>query len=90
MRKLRHRVGTNGATAGDCAGGIALASAGPASTPTIYQSCIRGLGTGFWRSIDGGVDFVRFDVKPGGPRQDFYPPAVDPMTPGISSWRATR
>jgi hypothetical protein len=71
-------VGTNGAIAGDCAGGIALASAGPASTPTIDQSCIRGLGTGFWRSIDGGVDFTRFDVEPGGPRQDFYPPAVDP------------
>ena len=50
-----------------------------ASVPTIYESCIRGTGTGFWKSVDGGVNWTRYFVAPSGAsRQDYYPPVVDP------------
>lgn len=72
-------TGTNGATAGDCAGGITIAPSSTASVPTIYQSCIRGNGTGFWKSTDGGVSWTNYFVAPSGSsRQDYYPPVVDP------------
>jgi hypothetical protein len=71
-------VGANGSQVGDCAGGIAIAAASSAATPTINVSCIRGGGLGFWRSTNGGVDWTRYDVAPGGSRQDFYPPTADP------------
>jgi len=72
-------TGTGGAAAGDCAGGIAIASNGGGTTPPIlYEACIRGAGTGFSRSLDGGVSWTAFNIAPAGSRQDVYPPAVDP------------
>jgi fibronectin type 3 domain-containing protein len=73
-------TGTNGATVGDCAGGITLSpnpTAGGA--PTIYESCIRGNALGFWVSTDGGVNWTNYKVVPPLPlTQDVYPPVVDP------------
>ncbi len=71
-------TGTNGAAVGDCAGGITIPPASTASPPIIYESCIRGNGNGFWRSLDGGVNWTNYNVAPGGARQDFYPASVDP------------
>lgn len=71
-------TGRNGAMLTDCAGGITIPSAGTSSTPVIYSSCIRGSGTGFWRSLDGGVSWTRYKVAPSGNRQDYYPPVSDP------------
>jgi fibronectin type 3 domain-containing protein len=71
-------TGTNGATVADCAGGITIPPGSTASAPTIYESCIRGSGLGFWKSADGGVNWTRYTVAPGGSRQDYYPPVVDP------------
>jgi hypothetical protein len=71
-------TGSQSAAAGDCAGGITIPPRNPTSPPTIYEACIRGNGAGFWRSTNGGVDWTRYDVAPGGARQDYYPPVVDP------------
>jgi hypothetical protein len=72
-------TGTNGALVSDCAGGITIPPSSTATGPIIYESCIRGSGTGFWRSIDGGVNWTRYFVAPSGSsRQDYYPPVVDP------------
>jgi hypothetical protein len=71
-------VGMNGADAGDCAGGITIGPAAAGAEPTLYVSCIRGNGLGFWKSTNGGVDWTRFTVAPGAARQDFYPPVTDP------------
>jgi fibronectin type 3 domain-containing protein len=71
-------TGTNGATVGDCAGGITVAP-GAGNVPTIYESCIRGNATGFWKSVDGGANWTNYFVAPSGAsRQDYYPPVVDP------------
>jgi hypothetical protein len=70
-------TGTNGAAVGDCSGGIAISPYSTANVPTIYESCIRGNGIGFWKSIDGGVNWTRYVVAPTS-RQDYYPPVVDP------------
>jgi hypothetical protein len=70
-------VGTNGAMAGDCAGGLTIGPTSAGGEPTIYMSCIRG-GVGFWRSTNGGVDWTKYTVAPGADRQDFYPPVTDP------------
>ncbi len=53
-------TGANGQTVGDCAGGIALSSGGVGHRPTLYESCIRGPGVGFWRSMDGGADWTKY------------------------------
>ncbi|HWW78116.1 MAG TPA: fibronectin type III domain-containing protein, partial [Steroidobacteraceae bacterium] len=75
-------TGTNGAATRDCAGGITIAPASTASVPTIYESCIRGSGLGFWKSVDGGVNWTTYFVAPSGTsRQDYYPPVVDPYDP---------
>jgi fibronectin type 3 domain-containing protein len=75
-------TGTNGATAGDCAGGITIPSSGTTSPPVIFQACIRGNATGFWKSLDGGVSWTNYFVAPSGTsRQDYYPPVVDPYDP---------
>ncbi len=71
-------TGTNGAAVGDCAGGITIAPHSTASPPTIYESCIRGAGLGFWASTNGGVDWSSYKVPPSGSTQDVYPPVVDP------------
>ncbi len=36
---------------------------------------------GFWKSVDGGVSWTNYKIAPGGSRQDFYPPVVDPYNP---------
>lgn len=69
--------GTNGTLVRDCAGGLTVAR-GPSSTPIIYLSCIRGAGVGFWRSVDGGVNWTPYVVTPSGVRQDYSAPVVDP------------
>jgi fibronectin type 3 domain-containing protein len=72
-------TGTNGAKAGDCAGGITIAPSSTASVPVIYEACIRGGGLGFWKSVDGGVSWTNYFVAPSGTsRQDYYPPVIDP------------
>jgi hypothetical protein len=42
----------------------------------------RGSGLGFWKSINGGVDWTNYTV-PLGPSgfQDWYPAVIDPYTP---------
>ena len=69
-------TGTNAALAIACSGGATVA-AGTAGTPIIYQSCIRGDGIGFWKSIDGGVNWRRIPVTPT-TRQDYSFAAIDP------------
>ena len=71
-------TGPGGATAGNCAGGITLALGPAGQPPILYETCIRGLGLGFWRSTDGGVSWTNFQVTPTPGRQDYYAPAVDP------------
>jgi len=71
-------TGTQGAAVGDCAGGISMPPKSTATNTTVYEACIRGNGLGFWRSTNGGVDWTKYNVAPGGQRQDFYPPVVDP------------
>jgi hypothetical protein len=72
-------TGSNGAAVTDCAGGITISPTSTATIPTIYESCIRGSGIGFWKSVDGGVNWTRYAVSPSGTsRQDYYPPVVDP------------
>jgi fibronectin type 3 domain-containing protein len=72
-------TGTNAAKVGDCFGGITVSPNGTASAPTLYEACIRGSGEGFWKSLDGGVNWTNYFVVPGGTsRQDYYPPLIDP------------
>lgn len=72
-------TGTNGAAVGDCSGGVTLSPNSIASVATIYESCIRGRGVGFWKSVDGGVNWTNYFVAPSGTaRQDYFPPVVDP------------
>jgi len=79
-------TGRNAATVSDCVGGITVSSSGgggggpgPTKGPTMYQGCIAGSGEGFWTSVDGGVNWTKRFVAPGGLlRQDYYAPLVDP------------
>jgi photosystem II stability/assembly factor-like uncharacterized protein len=74
--------GFNKSAVSDCAGGITVAGGISGGAPAIYQSCIRGEGTGFWKSVDGGVKWTRYFVAPtGADRQDYYAPVVDPNDP---------
>ncbi len=70
-------TGANGVTVGNCSGGISISPYSTAAVPTIYESCIRGNGTGFWKSVDGGVNWTNYVVGATS-RQDYYPPVVDP------------
>jgi fibronectin type 3 domain-containing protein len=71
-------TGRNGTTVSDCVGGITVVPSG-SGQPTIYLGCIQGSGTGFWKSVDGGVNWTNTFVAPGGLlRQDYYAPIVDP------------
>jgi hypothetical protein len=74
-------TGSNGATVKDCAGALTLAPYNKASPPTVFVSCIRGSGAGFWKSVNGGVDWTRYAVAPAADNQQFYPPVVDPYDP---------
>lgn len=78
-------TGTNGAPAGDCAGGISVnPGATLGSAATIYESCIRGAYTGFMMSTDGGVNWSIVNLTPLAPdRQDVYAPVVDPYNRNI-------
>ena len=60
------------------AGGIAIAPGASGQPPILYSAGIRGSGMGFWRSLDGGVSWTQYNIAPGGSRQDFYAPVVDP------------
>jgi hypothetical protein len=60
------------------AGGIAIAPGAAGQPPILYSAGIRGSGMGFWKSTDGGVSWTNYTVAPGGSRQDFYTPVVDP------------
>ena len=72
-------TGTNAATVSDCVGDITVVAAAAGTPPTLYQGCIRGNGEGFWKSVDGGVNWTSYFVAPGGvTRQDYYAPKVDP------------
>jgi hypothetical protein len=71
-------TGANGSTVGDCAGGITVAASKGGTAPIVYAGCIRGAALGFWRSTNGGVDWNRYSVSPGGTWEQVYPPAVDP------------
>ena len=60
-------------------GGLSIASNGLGNPPIIYVANIRDPGVGFWRSMDGGVNWEHYNIDPAPPgRQDVYPPAVDP------------
>jgi hypothetical protein len=63
------------------AGGITIAPGATGQPPILFSAGIRGTGTGFWKSTDGGVSWTNYVVAPGGSRQDFYPPVVDPFNP---------
>jgi hypothetical protein len=74
-------TGMNGVAAGDCAGGITIPPRDTRSPPVIYEACIRGKGTGFSRSSNGGVDWIHPTVDVPGSNNQFYPPLVDPYDP---------
>ena len=61
------------------AGGMAIARGADGQRPVLYSAGIRGTGLGFWKSTDGGESWTNYRVVPSGDRQDFYPPAVDPL-----------
>jgi len=63
------------------AGGLAIARGPDGQPPILYSAGIRGSGFGFWKSSDGGVSWTNHRVAPGGDRQDFYPPVVNPHDP---------
>jgi hypothetical protein len=74
-------TGSNAATITDCAGGVTVAPTSPTTAPILYASCIRGAALGFWRSMNGGVDWTSYNVAaapPGASGQQFYAPVVDP------------
>jgi hypothetical protein len=63
------------------AGALAIARGSDGKPPILYSAGIRGTGVGFWKSTDGGVSWINYRVAPGGDRQDFYRPIVDPYDP---------
>lgn len=71
-------TGSNSTLVGDCEGGISIAPGSTATPPTIYLGCIRRSGVGFWKSTDGGVNWTNYNVAPGGSRQDYLSPSIDP------------
>ena len=71
-------TGTNGTTVSDCGSGITVSPSSTSSVPTLYEGCIRGNGVGFWKSVDGGVNWTHYSVGSSANRQDYYPPVVDP------------
>ena len=70
-------TGSNGAAMAG-AGKITIPAASKTTPPLLYAANIRNPGIGFWRSVDGGVNWALVNVAPGGTRQDFYAPVADP------------
>ncbi len=70
-------TGTNGTTVSSCGSGISVEPSSTGGVPTIYEGCIRGNALGFWKSVDGGVNWTTYVVTPT-TRQDYYPPVIDP------------
>ncbi len=71
-------TGTNGATVSSCGSGITVSPISTGTVPTIYEGCIRGNAIGFWKSVDGGVNWTHYSVGASTNRQDYFPPVVDP------------
>ncbi len=73
-------TGRNAARLTDCAGTISVVPTGPKTAPTLYATCIRGTGTGLWKSVNGGVDWTQQAVAPApsGSGQQFNSPVADP------------
>jgi hypothetical protein len=69
----------NGGAGASGAGGLAIARGPDGQPPILYSAGIRGTGVGFWKSTDGGASWTNYRVEPGGDRQGFYPPVVNPM-----------
>jgi hypothetical protein len=70
-------TGTNGPSING-AGGITIPSGSTTSPPLMYAAMIRDPGTGFWKSVDGGVSWTKSTIAPTPTRQDYYPPVADP------------
>ncbi len=70
-------TGTNGAAVGDCSGGVTLSPNNAAPAAILYETCIRGAGLGFWKSVDGGVNWTQYPITPT-TRQDYFGPVIDP------------
>ncbi|MGI9146780.1 MAG: WD40/YVTN/BNR-like repeat-containing protein [Chloroflexota bacterium] len=59
--------------------GLGIAAGAGSGPPVLYSAGIQGGGMGFWRSLDGGVDWTNYNIAPAASdRQDVYPPVVDP------------
>jgi hypothetical protein len=71
-------TGTNGAAVSDCGSGITVSPSRTGGAPTLYEACIRGTGLGFWKSVDGGVNWTHYLVGASTDRQDYFPPVIDP------------
>jgi len=73
-------TGSNAAKLTDCAGVVTVVPTSTTAAPTLYAACIRGTGVGFWKSVNGGVDWTQETVAPApaGNGQQFYAPVVDP------------
>jgi hypothetical protein len=72
-------TGANGSTVQHCSGGITVAP-GTSGNTVVYMACIPSAATGFWKSVDGGVNWTQYAVSVVA-RQDYYPPVVDPYDP---------
>jgi hypothetical protein len=74
-------TGSNAEAVTDCAGLIAVPPKATVHPLPMYVSCIRGSGTGFWKSTDRGVNWKSVVVEPASDApagQQFYPPTIDP------------
>ena len=70
-------TGSNGAAVGDCSGGVTVSPNNPAPAAIVYETCVRGAGLGFWKSVDGGVNWTQYQIAPT-TRQDYVGPIIDP------------
>jgi hypothetical protein len=73
-------TGSNGDAVGDCGGGVTISPNNTAPAAIIYETCIRGAGLGFWKSLDGGVNWTQYPITPTS-RQDYFGPSIDPYDP---------
>ena len=62
--------------------GVLLADHHTCRVPLVRDPHQLGTGLGFWKSLDGGVNWTSYFVAPtGASRQDYYPPVGDPYDP---------